>query len=327
MAFKLRPGKPFTAEFRSVAASQLSQAIDILEKQPQGPHEAVHEARKKFKRVRALYRLVQSDAREFRRVENSRIRDMAQTLSAVRDATALVETVDYLAGLAKSPEEISALTQASKGLIERRDRIAEEEHDLPAKMAAAAATCRQAVQALQGLQLGDDYRRTAKSLGKGWKKQLQKAQAALAECDEHADAEVFHDLRKAGQTYWMHLALLGGIWPSAMSAKQKQAKQLVDLLGHEHDLSVLTELVNESPELFGDSETLALVLGSIIAQQRVLRQQALEQAHAVFADDAEAEADLVALLWQVAAKAQRRERPRRKLRKTQKANGKETASA
>src|SRR4051812_25818858 len=109
MAFRLRPARPFTAEFRSVAESQLRKAIGFLEEQPHGPHEAVHDARKKFKRVRALYRLIQPDAKAFRTLENARIRDIAQTLSAVRDATALVETIDYLATNAGSPEELAAL--------------------------------------------------------------------------------------------------------------------------------------------------------------------------------------------------------------------------
>ncbi len=323
MPYRLKPAKRFTAEFCAVAESQLARAIQLLEEQPDGPHEAVHDARKRFKRVRALYRLIQRDQPEFRRRENARIRDMAHTLSAVRDATALVETVNYLAEHATSAEELAALTVASNALTERRDRIASEEHDLPAKMAAAIATCRQAIAALGELDLDDDPRKTAKRLAAAWKKQRLRALAALAACEEHADAEVYHDLRKSGQTYWMHLSLLGEIWPSAMLAKQMQAKELVDLLGHEHDLSVLTGLVNESPELFGDSETLALVLGAIIARQQALRHEAVRKAHEVFADGAETESGLIRLLWGKAATAPRKTKSRRA-----KANGragKETA--
>ncbi|WP_117195746.1 CHAD domain-containing protein [Rhizobium terrae] len=325
MAYRLRPAKPFTAEFRSVAESQLAHAIRLLEEQPDGPHEAVHAARKRFKRVRALYRLIQPDAAEFRARENARIRDMAQTLSAVRDATALVETVDYLAGHAGSPEEFSALTVASKALTERRDRIASEEHDLAAKMAAAADTCREAIAAIEELELDDDPKKSARRLAKAWKKQRRKALGALGGCEEHADAEVYHELRKCGQTYWMHLSLLGEIWPSAMLAKQKQAKDLVDLLGHEHDLSVLTGLVNENPELFGDGDTLALILGAIITRQQALRHEALEKAHEVFADSAETESALIELLWKKAAATPRRRRKPAKVRKAQDLPGKETA--
>jgi len=301
VAFRIRPDRPFTAEFRRVAQRQLEQALHALEEQPDGPHEAIHGARKKFKRVRALYRLIHSDARKFRQRENERIRLMARSLSTVRDATALVDTVDYLASEAGSPEELAALACASRALTARRDRIASGETDLPAKMAAAAETCREAITALDELELDDSPRRTARRLAKAWRKELARAAADLVACQEAADAEAFHDLRKVGQTYWMHLSLLSDLWSSAMQAKRREAKRLVDILGHEHDLSVLTQVVNENPDLFGDSDTLALLIGAIIARQQTLRQEAIEQAGLVFADDADTEAARIALLWQEAA--------------------------
>lgn len=309
MTYRLRPNKPFAAEFRSVAETQLEKAIKLLEEQPGGPHEAVHDARKKFKRVRALYRLIQPAAKEFRRQENARIRDMAQTLSAVRDATALVETVDYLAASAGSPEEIAALTFASRTLTERRDRIATEEHDLPGKMKSAITTCREAIRSLEEVDLDFGERRTARMLAAAWKRQRQRAHAALRECHEHASGEAFHELRKSGQTYWMDLSLLGRIWPSAMRAKQEQAKGLVDILGHEHDLSVLSQLVNESPEIFGGSETLALILGAIIARQQSLRREALPLAEKVFADEPDMEAAIVESLWREAGRRRHGKKP------------------
>jgi CHAD domain-containing protein len=301
MAFRIRPDHRFTGEFRAVARRQLEQAIHFLQDQPDGPHEAIHDARKKFKRLRALYRLIQSDAREFRNRENERLRETAKSLSTVRDATALVETVSYLAGEAGSPEEFAALNTASTALLERRDRIASEEADLPAKIDAAIVACRDAIKALDDLELDDAPRKTARRLAKAWRKQLSRAAADLVACEEGADAEAFHDLRKVGQTYWMHLSLLSDIWPTAMRAKQREAKALVDILGHEHDLSVLTQVVNENPELFGDSDSLALLIGAIIARQQDLRQRAIEQARLVFADDADTEAARIALLWQEAA--------------------------
>ena len=73
------------------------------------------------------------------------------------------------------------------------------------------------------------------------------------------------------------------------------------MLGHEHDLSVLTQVVDENPDLFGDSETLARVIGAIIARQQDLRLKAVAQAKLVFADDADTEAARIALLWKEAA--------------------------
>lgn len=303
MAYRLRPSEPFTAEFCSVARQQLSKAIGYLQDQPDGPHEAIHDARKRFKRVRSLYRLIQPDAPDFRSRENARIREMARQLSAVRDATALVETVTYLGDFAASPEERTALDAARTTLTARRDRIAKEEHDLPAKMAAAIEGCQEAIEALDALNLSDAPRKTAKHLGKAWKKQLAKAHDALDACEKQGGAENYHELRKSGQAYWMHLSLLREIWPSAMLAKQAECKILVDLLGHEHDLSVLTELADKEPDLFGNGDTLARLLAAIINRQQVLRSDALEKARTLFVETPKEEAELITLLWQRAAEA------------------------
>ncbi|MEB2845579.1 CHAD domain-containing protein [Rhizobiales bacterium RZME27] len=301
MAFRIRPSEPFASEIRAVAERQLGRAVTLLEEQPDGPHKAVHDARKRFKRVRALYRLIEPDAKAFRKAENARIRDVAKSLSAARDATALIETTEYLAGDAKSPEEIAALTYASNALIERRDRIVANESDLEEKIAAAIEQSLAAIDAVQTLDLNDNPGKAAKCLGKAWRKQRKAAASALAACHAQPEADVFHELRKSGQIYWMHLSLLRDLWPSAMSAKHDDAKTLVEILGHEHDLSVLTQLINEQPQLFGNGDTMARLLGAVISKQQALRHQALEMADSVFADDREQESHIVALLWKAAA--------------------------
>ncbi len=301
MAFRIRPDRSFTAEFRALSQRQLDKAIRSLEEQPGGPHEAIHQARKKFKRVRALYRLIQPDARRFRQREDERVRLMARTLSTVRDATALIGTVDYLAAGAASSEERSALITASLALKERRDRIASKEIDLPKKISCAIRDCHKAIDALDELNLDDDPRKTARRLEKAWRKGLSRASADLVACAEPVGAEAFHDLRKVGQTYWIHLCLLSDIWPSAMRAKRTDAKALVDVLGRVHDLSVLTQVVNEHPNLISDSDTLAQLIGAIISHQQELRQEAIDKARLVFADDPDREAARIALLWQEAA--------------------------
>ena len=303
MTFRIRPSEPFADEFCRIAERQLRHAINIMRERPEGDHQAIHATRKRFKRLRALYRLVATDAREFRRTENDRIRTVAQSLSGARDATALVETVDYLAGLAISAEELAALGFASRALIERRDRIASAQGDLADTINAAISACEDAVEALHGLDLPRGQTRTARRVSKAFRKEGLKALTALAACNETHSAEAFHDLRKCGQTLWMYLTLFSDLWPTAMAAQKRETKRLVDLLGHEHDLSVLTQVINESPELFGDSDTLALLIGAIITRQQAIRTEALALADHVLASQPRREARIIGRLWLEAADA------------------------
>ncbi|MCM2475872.1 CHAD domain-containing protein [Rhizobium sp. CG5] len=302
MAYRIKPARDFTDETRRIISEQLLRAVAALEEQPGGLHEAIHEARKKFKRVRALYRLTAGNDKDFARQENARLRDMARSLSLVRDATALTETVTYLQAHAETPEEERALAAALTTLTERRDGVATGETDLTDKVAAALETCRAAIAAAEAQSFPESPRKTGRLLAKAWRKSLEKAKAALAGCHDSAHAEVFHSLRKSGQTYWMHLSLLRDLWPAAMRARQTEAKRLVDMLGHEHDLTLLIELLDLHPDMLGGSEDLSLVLGVIIRQQQALRHDALQLADTVFADDPEREADVIETLWLTTAR-------------------------
>jgi hypothetical protein len=59
----------------------------------------------------------------------------------------------------------------------------------------------------------------------------------------------------------------------------------------------MTSLINEQPELAGDSQNQAHLLSAVIARQEELRKEALQRAEAVFLDDPESESRTVALLW------------------------------
>lgn len=302
MAFHIRPSKSFRNEFVAVTRSQLKKAIAILETRAEGTHEAIHAARKRFKRVRALYRLVEPDAKTFRRTENTRIREMAQSLSAVRDATALVETLDFLKSVAMGKDEHEALEQTQMALLARRDAIASGmDVELEDRLLRAIATCSEAMEALEALDLPDGRGRTAKRLEKVWRKQLEKARFALEDARTQHSETAFHELRKCGQTYWMYLQLFEDLWPSAMRAKREKVKHLVDLLGHEHDLSVLMQTINETPDLLASSATLALLLEAVIRSQQDLRSTALDLADGLLLEKASLEAGVIATLWTEAA--------------------------
>lgn len=302
MAFRIRPSRSFPQEFRRVTRSQLNVAIETLQQRENGVHEAIHAARKRFKRVRALYRLIEPDSKDFRHRENARIRDMAKSLSTVRDATALVETLDYLQSVTDQPDELRSLAEVQSCLRDRRDRIAsEEEHDLERKLSDAVATCTDAVAALDELEISASRARTARRLERVWAKQLRKAQRAITACHETRAEDAFHELRKCGQIYWMHLAILRDLWPTAMKAKESEARALVALLGHEHDLSVLLQVINEDPTLVPDSDSLAHLYAAIIRSQQSLREQTLDLASHVFAEDPAREASIIATLWSEAS--------------------------
>jgi len=302
MPFRIDPNKPFDDEIRRAGLELIEEAIISLRDQPSGRHEAVHDARKRFKRLRALYRLIARAAPDFSKEENARFRDIARSLAFAREATALVETVEYLETFAASTTQGKALRSIATVLRKRRDHAIEHEAGLDEAIAAAIAGCEEARKRLKAVSLPDELKDVTRLVKTGWAKQRKRARKALADCHEQADVEHFHELRKAGQAYWMHLGLLRRLWPSAMRAKRADTKRLVDILGHEHDLSVLAAFADREPERFGNGERLALLLDAIIQRQQVLRGDGLELANEVFSESARTESRIVGLLWRRAAK-------------------------
>ncbi|MEF0940769.1 CHAD domain-containing protein [Rhizobium sp. BR 362] len=297
MSYRIRPDRALDDEVQAAAAKQLGKAIAALTDRPDGLHEAVHTARKHIKRARALYRLVALRAPEFQQQENDRLREMARTLSGVRDATALIEAGRYLQETATSEDEAQALARIIDVLTARRDRLSAEETDLEEKAEKAVATCREALDALNATSFGSGRRATARIFQESWRKTGRKATKALSECHAEGHTDQFHELRKRSQDCWMHHALLRDIWPAAMRAKQLEAKELVDILGRYLDLSMLSEVTDREPHLFNGSDDRARLLEAIISRQQSARQEALTKARWVFADEPQREARTIKRLW------------------------------
>ncbi|MBA5802418.1 CHAD domain-containing protein [Rhizobium changzhiense] len=300
MAYRIRPDADFTESFRSVATEQLERAVTVLEERPDGAHEAIHSFRKNLKRLRSLYRLVARDVPDFRAQENTRLRDAARSLSAIRDAAALIGTAQYLQHAARGKEESEALGRIVTILEGRRDWMAEAESGLEQRLTETSDVLKEAIAALDAVSFDGGHRKNARMLAKSWRRTARKAKTALAACHGEASADDFHDLRKRTYDYRLYHALLRDVWPGAMKAKRDAAKELVEDLGHIHDLTVLSELVEAEPQLFTRNDDLAHLLDIIIFRQQEDRRQALVKAEAVFADDADEEAQRIELLWVMA---------------------------
>jgi CHAD domain-containing protein len=100
--FRLKQSEALPTGIARVARGRIDHAIDELRGESDStPVEAVHEARKDMKKLRALLRLMRGElgGQRFAR-ENACFRDAARELSGARDADVMLET---LAGLTSLP--------------------------------------------------------------------------------------------------------------------------------------------------------------------------------------------------------------------------------
>lgn len=296
MTYQLRPENGLIISAKAILHEQLMAAANVLENPPNGVDDAVHRARRRLKRTRALYRLIAAAAPDLRKSENIRLRDIARQLATLRDASALIESLRYLQSFADNEDERQALQRALSVLD---IQTAESTDSAEQTMQNAAAACRNAADLLHSTDIPLRRAKAARIVQKAWKKLLARAQQAILACEEGLEAESFHDLRKATQTYWMYLSLLRGLWPSAFALKRQSAKQLADVLGHENDLAMLSAAIDAQAARFDSAETLSHLLGLIIRRQQALREEALVAAKALFGDDIGLEPAIIAQLWRL----------------------------
>jgi len=294
MPYRIDFDRPLGDEVRRIASELLTEASDLLEKQPAGPHEAIHDARKNIKRLRALYRLVSVGFPDTAAAGNDRLRDIGRSLSHFRDSAALVETTEYLESETTERQAKAAIRRLEKLLIERRDAIADDEHQIRRTVMEAVQSLGEAAGAVQDFELPSLRKQAIACLAHGWRKTAKHAIAALEACDQTSEDEPFHELRKRIQDRFMQAALLRSAWSSGMLSIQRQAKALVDLLGHEHDLAMLTLHIDQQENL--EATDRQRVLDAIEAQRQKLQARARADGAEIFNEKPKREAELVSLL-------------------------------
>jgi CHAD domain-containing protein len=187
--------------------------------------EAVHEARKACKRIRAVLRLLRECLRPgiYRR-ENERVRDAAKPLTAVRDAFMLRRTFrtlpEHPAALQRGldvqyRDERRTLTRrGARSALKRLTATREALVDLP-------AVGPEAMSAIAG----------AKRVYKAGRKALSKAR--------DRDDEALHEWRKQAEYLLNQLALLKTVFNAKFRKLRRRADELAEALGDDHDLGVL----------------------------------------------------------------------------------------
>src|SRR4051812_11943848 len=153
--FRLERGEKLSEGIRGVLEGQVQRAASHLHgRDGESPDQAVHEARKSFKRSRATLRLARDDLgpEAFSR-ENRRYRDLGRDLAGARDADVLLATLDDIA--TRSGREGAFAGLRERLVAERDDRRGELMHDDSAR-SAALGRLKDAEHAIGELPLDED---------------------------------------------------------------------------------------------------------------------------------------------------------------------------
>ena len=279
MRYRLGKRESVQAGVVRIIGAEIDSALKELRDCEADRHEAVHQTRKRCKRIRALLRLVRPSLGNTYRVENARFRDLAQALSEARDAAALVESLEKLRDSERRYAGDERFAAALAAFVQRRDAHADVA-DLEQRIGPAIDTLQSAAAELACWPtVNNRYR----SVAAGLRLTYRRGRRAMALAYQHPDQEHFHEWRKQVKYHGYHLRLLQPLWPGPFKALAGELKTLAEYLGDEHDLAVLRQSLADESDLLPPG-TRAVIDDAAERRQRQLRALAHGLGKRVFAE-------------------------------------------
>jgi CHAD domain-containing protein len=281
MAYRIGVRESAPRAVRRIAREQVDRAIAGLTDSKADPDDAIHSARRRFKKVRSLLRIARESMGEAFEQENAWYRDHGRELAALRDATMLIETLDGLdPGRSKSGRP-SRWPSVRKRLVERRKRIAAGGGDMRDAMRAlsrrlAPARRRIAAWPLDGMD--DD------ALARALRKTYARGRRALRRVLKDPGEEAFHELRKRIKDLWHQSRLLRELWPDGAGERCEELNAAAESLGRANDLAILHRAAKDLAADAAVAKQCAGLVRRIIERREALLRDGLMLAAAIYSE-------------------------------------------
>lgn len=287
--FRIRRRRPLQKSLRHLFTVLVERTEKELAVCPPLPA-AIHEARKSVKRLRALVSLVASGMGDEADRFDHTLRDINRALSATRDATVALATLDGLA-VAAGNGLATDFSVCRAALDRRLARVSEREIDVSRDV---VFPLRRLQQQWKKWSWGEDE---WDILEPNLRRIFREGRRKSRQIADGAPPEALHDLRKLVKGTQYHLEFLTPIAPQRLQAEHDEWERLADVLGNHHDLWVLEELIRTTSARQLPRAARSLILGEVRAGARKLERQAEQLAPILYAERPRALSDRLAVYW------------------------------
>ncbi|MGA2562155.1 MAG: CHAD domain-containing protein [Steroidobacteraceae bacterium] len=274
MALRLKPDEKPGAGLRRVARKRLQKLLNTLSAREMLRDAVVHDARRQVKEFRGVLRVARAElGKKACRRENQALREAARPLSELRDATVLIDTLDKLIERSHGRLKPADLALLRRYLQERRQQVRSEVlRNKP--LLAQLVGCLQGTERRVGQWPDGDG--NWKAVRDGMRRIYRRARTAMRAALEKRSNEALHEWRKRTNALRCAIELLCCRAPKRSRRITQQAHRLTDILGEDHDLAMLGEVVQQQGVL--QSEAAGAMVVSLLAKRRLALQQ---RAHGV----------------------------------------------
>lgn len=233
MTYRLRTQESVAHGLRRLTRVELRSARDELRRTSPPRDEAIHEARKSVKKVRAIVELIEADDGRGLAECQKRLRKINATLSQVRDADAMLEILTKLRS--KNPHLFNEHTFAR---MRRRLSSHKQESVKAAQNGGAWQKVDRELRKLrQDARRWQPTHRRFGAIAAGIRVTYGRGRKAMARARKRQRAADFHEWRKQVKALWYQLRLIEGCSPGIH--KDVGVLHRVKWLGDDHNVVVL----------------------------------------------------------------------------------------
>jgi CHAD domain-containing protein len=228
MSYHINLDKKSEHQIQKAFDFQLKKVLKLLRNKKITEEKKIHGLRKRFKKIRAFLKLIKYDLKDknLYKTENNYYKDAAKRFSNARDNVVLHQTFHkivkkYDLDQNEKPHTLKnlPLSNNSKEFISLKKEIEQKRKKLSV------------------FKLKKKEKPFKTGLKKSYKKLLKKRKKAYT---SFSDSD-FHEWRKAVKNYMYQMELFHKVLPKKLNKKLKKLKKLADILGFDHDISVLKE--------------------------------------------------------------------------------------
>lgn len=282
MEYQIDPHAHLGSEISRITADGLDEALArlVVLSDKSDFETEIHEVRKRCKELRAVARLIQPDLTKSYGRFDMCIRDAARKLSEARDAHVVVTTIKQV--------DIEADIETTGQL----ERIREHRVGVAAE---ALATLRNSQRHLRGassnlreagrISAGWNVHEGFEALATGIAATYRGARKGLARLRRTNDNDDVHELRKSVKNLWYQTRLIELSAPSVLGPFATTLHTLSELLGDDHDRSILIERIRSDRKRYGGKSAVQPAIRLARDQQMTIRSSALRLAATVLAED------------------------------------------
>ena len=266
--FELRPGETLAHGLKRVLIGEIVTAREALADPAIATEEAIHRVRRRLKRARSIFFVLDEVAGANRENRAAQARDTARLLAGAREADVAVLEARRILARAEGRD-----VAAAGLLVERLETERAEAHRILPPLGEVAARLRASEADARSL---PDRFEAGRLLGDALVASYRKGRRDWRELGDGFTVETLHDWRKRVKQR-RHLSALVPIeTPVTTRSIQHDLEDLGEILGEEHDLAILTTRLEKDERLLRPREGRAAVLDLINRRRRKVTKKALE---------------------------------------------------